>query len=140
PGPLFWARASYEGERGGALTRVLPADASAWNGKLWVTAHGRGRAFKTGQLKPWDKYLDRTKPLADLNKYDLLILAKGYALAKTYRTSTEGLGEISATLEDGTAVDYAAFNDSASYIKDFAVLANIAGELRIGRAPAGAHC
>ena len=40
------------------------------------------------------------------------MLAKGYALAKTRRTSSEGLGEIIATLEDGTTVDYAAFNDS----------------------------
>jgi len=136
PGPLFLAVAGYEREKGAALTLVLPADATAWNGKLWVTAHGRGRAFKTGQLKPWDKYFDRTKPLADLNKYDLLILAKGYALAKTYRTSTEGLGEISATLEDGTTVDYAAFNDSASYIKDFAAVAKIAVERRLGRPPA----
>src|SRR5262245_5802269 len=136
PGPLYHAVASYEREKGAAITLGFPSDANAWNGKLWVTAHGRGRAFKTGQLKPWDKYLDRTKPLADLNKYDLLILAKGYALAKTYRTSTEGLGEISTTLEDGTTVDYAAFNDSASYIKDFAVVAKIAVERRLGRAPA----
>src|SRR5262245_3857531 len=134
--PRFLAVANYERDKGAALTLVFPADASAWNGKLWVTAHGRGRAFKTGQLKPWDKYLDRSNPLADLNKYDLLILSKGYALAKTYRTSTEGLGEISATLEDGTVIDYAAFNDSASYIKDFAAVAKIAVERRLGRAPA----
>jgi hypothetical protein len=136
PEPRFLAVANYEREKGAALILVLPTDAAAWNGKLWVTAHGRGRAFKTGQLKPWDKYLDRGKPLADLNKYDLLILSKGYALAKTYRTSTEGLGEISATLADGTVIDYAAFNDSASYIKDFAAVAKIAVERRLGRAPA----
>src|SRR5262249_29507334 len=136
PGRLFLALASYERDKGAALTLVFPADASAWNGKLWVTAHGRGRSLKEGQLKPWDRYLDRGKPLADLNKYDLLILAKGYALAKTYRTSTEGLGEISATLEDGTTVDYAAFNDSAAYIKDFAAVAKIAIERRLGRPPA----
>src|SRR5262249_25506231 len=135
-GPLYHAVASYEREKGAAITLVFPSDANAWNGKLWVTAHGRGRAFKTGQLKPWDKYLDRSKPLADLNKYDLLILAKGYALAKTYRTSTEGLGEIIAKLEDGTTVDYAAFNDSASYIMDFAAVAKNAVERHLGRAPA----
>jgi hypothetical protein len=136
PGPLFQAVASYERDKGAAFTLVFPADAAAWNGKLWITVHGRGRSFKQGQLKPWDRYLDRGKPLADLNKYDLLILAKGYALAKTYRTSTEGLGEISATLEDGTTIDYAAFNDSAAYIKDFAAVAKIALERRLGRAPA----
>ena len=41
------------------------------------------------------------------------MLTKGYALVKTRRTSSEGLGEIIATLEDGTTVDYVAFNDSA---------------------------
>src|SRR5262245_1287817 len=51
--PRFLAVANYEREKGAALILVLPADASAWNGKLWVTAHGRGRAFTTGQLKPW---------------------------------------------------------------------------------------
>src|SRR5215470_17520056 len=58
PGPLYFGVAGYEREKGAALTLVLPADASAWNGKLWVTAHGRGRAFKTGQLKPWDEYFE----------------------------------------------------------------------------------
>jgi hypothetical protein len=136
PGPFYFGVASYERDKGAAFTLVFPSEPGSWNGKLWVTAHGRNRAFKTGQLKPWDKYLDRGNPTADLNKYDLLILAKGYALAKTYRTSSQGLGEIVTTLEDGTTVDYVAFNDSAAYIKDFTAVAKTAIASRLGRPPA----
>ena len=100
---------------------------------LFVTAHGRNRSFKDGTLKVWDKYLDPTKPSADLNKYDLLILAKGYVLAKTYRTSIENIGEIKAVLEDGTAVDYVAFNEFGAYIKDFTAVAKRAVAIRFGR-------
>jgi Alpha/beta hydrolase domain len=134
PGPLFRAVANYERDKGAAITMVFPRDPAAWNGKLFVTAHGRNRSFKDGTLKVWDKYFDPTKPSADLNKYDLLILAKGYALAKTYRTSIENIGEIKAVLEDGTAVDYVAFNESGAYIKDFAAVAKRAVANRLGRA------
>jgi len=136
PGPILLAVAKYERAKGAAMAIVYPADRSAWNGKMWVTAHGRGVSFKEGSLKPWDKNLDRANPLADLNKYDKLMLAKGYALVKTRRTSAEGLGEIQATLEDGTIVDYPAFNDSHRYIMDFAALAENVIERRLGRAPA----
>lgn len=136
PGPIFLAVAGYERAKGAAMAIVYPADRSAWNGKMWVTAHGRGVSFKQGSLKPWDKNVDRANPLADLNKYDKLMLAKGYALVKTRRTSGEGLGEIQATLEDGTTVDYAAFNDSHRYIMDFAAVAESALERRLGRPPA----
>ena len=40
-------------------------------------------------------------PTADLNKYDVLMLSKGFALVKTHRTSSEGLGE--AALRDHAA-------------------------------------
>src|SRR5205814_743549 len=116
PRPIFFAVASYERENGAAMTVVMPREPTAWNSKMWVTVHGRGASFKQGQLKAWNKNLDPAKPLGDLDKYDLLMLSKGYALVKTHRTSTEGLGEIVATLDDGTSVDYAAFNDTARYI------------------------
>src|SRR5262249_6214344 len=135
PGPVFGAVASYERDKGAAITMVLPNDLTAWNGKLFVTAHGRNRSFKDGTLKPWGKYFDPAKPSADLNKYDLLILAKGFALAKTYRTSVEDIGEINAILDDGTAVDYVAFNESGAYIKDFAGVAKRAVAIRLGRPP-----
>lgn len=136
PGPIFAAVARYERAKGAAMVLVLPSDAAAWNGKLWVTAHGRGVSFKEGSLKAWDKNLDPAQTLADLNKYDLLMLEKGYALAKTRRTSSEGQAEIVATLEDGSTVDYAAFNDSHRYIMDFTAVALSLVRQRLGREPA----
>ena len=133
-GPVYFAVAGYRRDKGAAMTVVYPADAGAWNGKAWVTVHGRGRSFKQGNLKPWDHNLDRADPGGDLDKYDRLILAKGYALVKTHRTSSEGLGEIESVLEDGSTVDYAAFNDSHRYVIDFAAVARRVLERR-GRAP-----
>jgi hypothetical protein len=135
PGPVHLAVAEYQGDKGAAMTVVFPADPGAWNGKLWVMVHGRGRSFKEGNLKPWDKNLDRTDPLRDLDRYDRLILGKGYALVKTHRTTTEGLGEITSRLEDGTTVDYAAFNDSHRYVMDFTAVAENLIARRFGSAP-----
>lgn len=135
PGPRFFAVARYERDKGAAMSVIYPRDKTAWNGKMWVTVHGRGASFKEGQLKEWNKYVDPADPLKDLNKYDKEMLSKGYALAKTRRTSSEGLGEIIATLEDGSTVDYAAFNDSANYIKDFTEVAEKAIQARLGGAP-----
>ncbi|MBA2306306.1 MAG: hypothetical protein H0W08_27260 [Acidobacteria bacterium] len=136
PGPRFLGFARYERAKGASMTIILPRDRAAWNGKMWVTVHGRGASFKDGGLKVWDKNLNPADPISDLNKYDKLMLAKGYALVKTRRTSAEGLGEIITTLEDGTTVDYAAFNDTASYIKDFAEVAENVVQRRLGQAPA----
>jgi Alpha/beta hydrolase domain len=134
-GPVYWAVAAYRRDKGASMTVIYPLETRAWNGKMWVTVHGRGAAFKLGNLKAWNKNLDRAKPLEDLNKYERLILSKGYVLVKTRRTSAEGLGEITATLEDGSTIDDLAFNDSHRYIMDFTALARKAIELRLGRAP-----
>jgi hypothetical protein len=133
-GPLSFAVAAYERAKGAAMTVVYPAASRAWNGKMWVTVHGRGRSFKEGSLKAWDRNLDPGSPAGDLDKYDRLMLAKGYALVKTRRTSAEGLGEIKATLEDGSTVDYPAFNDSHRYVMDFTAVAENAIERWLGRA------
>jgi hypothetical protein len=135
PGPLFLGFARYERDKGASMAIIFPRDRAAWNGKMWVTVHGRGASFKEGGLKAWDKNLNPADPLSDLNKYDKLMLAKGYALVKTRRTTAEGLGEIITTLEDGSTVDYAAFNDTASYIKDFAEVAENVVQKRLGQAP-----
>jgi hypothetical protein len=145
-GPRVFAVATYERDKGAAMTVVFPRDAGAWNGKMWLTAHGRGRSFNEGNLRPWDRNLDPADPLRDLDKYDRLMLAKGYALVKTYRstpaappdvprTPSQGPAEITARLEDGTVVEYAAFNDSANYLKDFGDVARKILERRLGREP-----
>jgi hypothetical protein len=135
PGPIFLAVATYERDKGASMTLIYPQDRSAWNGKAWVTVHGRGASFKEGNLKAWNQNLDRANPAAGLNKYDRLMLSKGYVLVKTRRTSAEGLGEIKAVLEDGSTVDYVAFNDSHRYIMDFAGVAKKAVERRLGQPP-----
>jgi hypothetical protein len=134
PGPILFGVARYERDKGASMTLVLPARES-WNGKMWVTAHGRGVSFKQGNLRPWNKNGDPANPLNGLDEYDQQMLAKGFVLAKTRRTSAEGLGEIITTLEDGTTVDYAAFNDSARYVMDFGAVAGKAVAARLGRAP-----
>jgi hypothetical protein len=135
PGPVFYAVARYERSKGAAMTVVYPAEQSGWNGKMWVTAHGRGRSFKRGNLRVWDKNLDPADPARDLNKYDRLMLRKGYALVKTYRTSEQGIGEIESILEDGRKSRDKAFNDTAQYVIDFAAVAAKAIERRLGRLP-----
>jgi hypothetical protein len=136
PRPIFFGVAKYERAKGAGMTIVYPADRAAWNGRVFVTVHGRGRSFKEGNLKAWDKTFNAASPLGDFERYERLMAAKGYAVVKTNRTSSEGLGEIAATLEDSTVVDSLAFNDTAHYITDFTEVARALLVKRLGRAPA----
>jgi len=126
PRQIFFGVARYERDKGAAMTIVHPADRAVWNRKVFVMVHGRGVSFKDGSLKPWDKNAD------DLDKYDRLLLAKGYAVVKTHRSTVENIGEITTTLEDGATVDYVAFNDTARYVMDFADVAKTMIAARIG--------
>jgi hypothetical protein len=127
--------ATYESLRGTAVLMVYPKDKKDWNGKLWVTAHGRGRSFKNGSLKVWQDYLDPASPLDELNKLEKVMLTLGYAVAVTRRASEEGVGEIVTRLADGSVVDWVAFNDSHSLIKDFTRIAETAVQKRLGKLP-----
>jgi len=126
PRQIFFGVARYERDKGAAMTIVHPADRAVWNRKVFVMVHGRGVSFKDGSLKPWAKNAD------DLDKYDRLLLAKGYAVVKTHRSTVENIGEITTTLEDGATVDYVAFNDTARYVMDFADVAKTMIAARIG--------
>lgn len=132
--PVF-AVAAYERLRGAAVLLVYPRERRDWNGKLWVTAHGRGRSFHNGALRTWHQYLDRDDPVAALNKLQRAMLASGYAVAVTRRTSEENVGEVITTLADGTVVDWVAFNDSHSLIKDYTRVAEAALLDRLGKRP-----
>jgi hypothetical protein len=132
PRPIFFAVAAYERDKGAAMTVLYPEDRTAWNRKIFVMAHGRGVSFADGSLKAWNRNLDPDRPLDDVDKYERLLLAKGFAVVNTHRTTTENRGEITATLEDGTTVDYIAFNDTAQYIIDFAEVAKKAVVDRLG--------
>ena len=136
PGEQQLAIARYERLRGSAILLVYPKSRADWNGKLWVTAHGRGRSFRNGRLRIWDRYYDADDPVAAFDKIDRVMIAKGYALAKTLRTSEQDIGEVIAQLEDGSIVDFTAFNDNAAIIKDFALIAENAMQKRLGRKPA----
>jgi hypothetical protein len=133
--PIYFGVARYERAKGAAMTVLIPANAADWNGRVFVMVHGRGVSFKQGNLKAWNRNLDPANPVGDLDKYDRLLLSKGYVVVKTHRTSAEGLGEITATLEDGTTVDSIAFNDTARYVTGFAAVAKAALAKRIPRAP-----
>ena len=135
PRQVFAGVAKYERAKGAGMTIVYPAESAAWNGRIFVTVHGRGRSFKEGNLKAWDKNFNTATPLGDLDRYERMMVAKGYAVVKTNRTSSEGLGEIATTLEDGSTVDSIAFNDSARYIMDFTEVARALLLKRLGRAP-----
>jgi hypothetical protein len=136
PGKRQLAVARYDRMKGAAILLAFPKNRADWNGKLWVTVHGRGRSFRNGQLKVWNRYFDAAAPLSSFDRIDRVMLAKGYALAVTKRTSEQGIGEISATLADGTVVDWAAFNDNAALVKDYAAVAENALERRLGARPA----
>ena len=68
PRQMLFGVAKYERAKGAAMTIVYPADAAAWNGRIFVTVHGRGRSFKEGNLKPWDKNFNAATPLGDLDR------------------------------------------------------------------------
>lgn len=132
---IYFGVAKYERAKGAGMTVMLPADKTAWNGRIYVMVHGRGVSFKQGSLKPWDKTLDPADPVGDLDKYDKLLMTKGYAVIHTRRSTTEGIGEITATLDDGSTVDSIAFNDTAHYITDFADVARAELLKRLGKPP-----
>lgn len=135
PGEMYLALARYERDKGTGVLLMYPKSAADWNGKLWVTAHGRGRSFHSGGLKEWDRYYDPENPISGFDKIERVMLSKGYAVASTRRTSEEGVGEVLSTLPDGRVVDWAAFNDTASIIKDFTHVAEAALRERLGKAP-----
>ena len=126
PGPMYSAIATYERDKGAAMTIVLPRDPAAWNGKTWVTAHGGGPSFVAGSLRAWDRTADGD-PQRAFTRYELLMLRQGFALVKTRRTATQaktGLkGDIRAVLDDGTVAEDASFNETPQYVVDFALVA-----------------
>ena len=52
--PRTLAFADYRRSQGAGMTLFYPQDPSAWNGKLWVMAHGAG----PGTDRAWDAGLD----------------------------------------------------------------------------------
>lgn len=140
PGPVFLGIASYGRDKGASMAVIYPADRAAWNGKVWVTVPGAS----AGPLRPWQPGANEAGERF-INAYDREMLSRGYAIAKTRRaTNATALARnahpdptgITTVLEDGTTVDYAAFNDTANYIRDFTFIAENVLQKRLGKAPA----
>jgi hypothetical protein len=139
PGPVFLAFATYEMKQGAGMTVFLPADRQAWNGKLFVMVHGAG----PGVDRSWDRGLDGAKPEGP-SRYEIALVERGYAVARTRRTANAvALARnanppptgIKTVLEDGTEFEYAAFNDTAHYVKDFTLVAEKLVQGRLGQDP-----
>ena len=102
---------------------------------MYVSVHGRGRSFKKGGMKVWNENLDPANPTAELSKFELVMLRKGYAVAKTYRSSDTLGGEVQVTLDDGTTYAEKNLNDNARVILDWVLLSENVLKNRLGRAP-----
>ncbi len=139
PGEPVLAFADYRRAQGAAMSLFFPQDPAAWNGRVWVMAHGAG----PGTDRSWDAGLGGNAARG-AGAYPEELLARGFAVAVTRRAANAvALGRnasppptgVQAVLEDGTKVDYVAFNDSATYIKDFTDVADKFLERRLKRLP-----
>lgn len=138
--PLFYGIGRYDADKGSSVTFLYPLDASTpggngWNGKMFVTAHGAGRSFKRGTLARWDKNLSPANPLSDISKYERLMLEKGFAVAKTRRSTLMQGGDTVVTLEDGTVLDDRNVTEQPRLILGFAKVGGNILERRLGRRP-----
>ncbi len=134
-GPIFHGVAHYTADTGAAMTIVYP-DRKAWNGKMWVTVHGRGQSFKRGNLKAWDRNLNPADTASDLDKFERAMLTQGFVVVKTHRTSETLGGDVQVRLDDGTIYPERNLNDNSAYVLDFARLAKRAVQKWLGRPPA----
>lgn len=135
PGPIYPGIGRYDMNKGSSMTVIYPVDRSDWNGKLYVTAHGGGASFKNGSLRVWNKYLDRADQMAGISGFERLMLEKGYALAKTRRSSYNPGGDLVVTLEDGTRYREKNTTDNPRLILDFALIAEKVLQRRLGQEP-----
>jgi len=124
----------YEASRGSALTIIYPEDRTAWNGKLFVTVHGSSGSFEGGSLRPWNQLYDPSQPLADISKYEKLMLDRGYAVAKTRRNGGSP-GDYPVTLDSGEVVQGKNLNVHTGLLLGFAQLAENLLKARLGETP-----
>lgn len=102
-GPRARGIARYGGSTRHGMTILYPEDSRHWNSKLYMTAHGAGSYASVGSLvarNPNAKF----NPLQNVNRYVTLMIDKGYAVAHTMRSSDRTRGDVTVTLEDGTAL------------------------------------
>jgi hypothetical protein len=133
-GALLYGVGKYEMDKGSAVVMLYPPEGT-WNGKMFLTAHGRGRSFAEGTLRAWDKNLRPEDPMAGINKFEKVMLNKGYAVAKTFRSSPEDGGDTVVTLEDGTVFTNRNVTEQPRLIIQLAQVGTNILEKRYGRRP-----
>ena len=106
PGEPVLAFADYRRAQGAAMSLFFPQDPAAWNGRVWVMAHGAG----PGTDRSWDAGL-AGNAARGAGAYPEELLARGFAVAVTRRAANAvALGRnasppptgVQAVLEDGT--------------------------------------
>lgn len=132
--PLHHGVGLFKAEEGSALIVVYPRTSGAWNGRMFLTAHGAGASFRHGTLKPWDRNLNPADPLAGLDKYERLMLEKGFAVAKTRRSTHKDDGDVTVTLDDGTVV-MRNVTEQPRLVLSFGLVATNLLKARLGRTP-----
>jgi len=132
----------YEASKGTSFTLIYPEGETKWNRKLFFTVHGRSGSFYGGSLKPWNQNLDSSDPTGDLNDLERMMLAKGYAVAKTRRNAGAargdpglGPGDYPVTLDDGEVVPGKNLNIHTGLLLDLVRLAENLIEQRLGARP-----
>jgi len=137
--PVVHGIGRYTMQTGHMVSLIVPTDRSAWNGKLFLHNHGAGRSFAQGNAKSWELEFDpadKDGGLQDLGRYEKSMLEKGYALAKTRRSSLMQGGDVTMTLDDGTTLRNRNLTEQPSLIMSWAKLAGNILEERMGSQPA----
>lgn len=132
--PWLPAQLHFRAEHGIGLALILPENAN-WNGKLYFTAHGAGLAFHLGNLKPWNQRTPNDHPLADLTRYEQLMLEKGYALAKSFRSTDKSKGDCEVTLAGGAQHSGYNMTETPHLLAHFAKYAQTQTTQRLGSPP-----
>ena len=126
----------YDMLMGASMSLIFPED-NSWNGKLFVTLPGMG-SYRTGTSKTWDRNYNPERPMGDMDKYQKLMLSKGYAVAMTRRNHLNrqpGDGDYTVRLHDGTVLLDRNPVDTPELIIGYAQVAQKVLENRLGRAP-----
>ncbi len=126
----------YDMLMGASMSLFYPEDGT-WNGKLFVTLPGMG-SYRAGDIRKWDRNVDLAAPMADVNKYEKLMLAKGYAVAKTRRNHLNerpGDGDYTVRLLDGTVLLDRNPTDNPELVIGYAQVAQNVLASRLGRKP-----
>lgn len=132
---VFHGIGRYSMSTGHMVTVIYPVDRGAWNGKVFLHNHGAGRSFARGNAKSWELEADPSDPIRDLGRYERTMIEKGYALAKTRRSTLMQGGDVLVTLDDGTVLRERNLTEQPPWIMDMAKLAGNLTKVRLGALP-----